>query len=115
MSARVYLPTTMAGLAGFVDVGLVPDFAERFAAADEDEESEYAALMAAAEASLGLLDGPGRRVVVVAEVDSADGPVRVDQVVAVHADDIDGAGPDDDLGWYAPSEIPLLLSAYGKG
>ena len=45
----------------------------------------------------------------VAEVDDPDGPVRLDQVVAVHADSDDGAGPDDDLAWYAVTEIPVVL------
>ena len=45
----------------------------------------------------------------VAEVDDADGPVRLDQVVAVHADSEVGAGPDDDLAWYAVTEIPVVL------
>jgi len=109
VSARVYVPTTMAGLAGFVDVGLVPDSAERFVAADEDEESEYSALMAAAEASAVLLDGPGCRVVLVAELDDPDVAVPMRRVVAVHVDTEAGAGPDDDLSWFASQEIPFLL------
>ena len=27
----------------------------------------------------------------------------------MHVDLIEGAGPDDDLGWFAPSEIQVLL------
>ena len=55
-------------------------------AADDAEESEYAALMAAAVESRALLAGPGRRVVVVAEVADPDGAVAMDRVVAVHVD-----------------------------
>ena len=109
MTARVYVPTTMAGLTAFVEAGLVPGEAERFVAADEDEESEYAALMAAAEASAALLDGPGRRVVVVGEVGDPDAAVPLRHVVAVHADTADGAAPADDLAWFATQEIPFLL------
>jgi len=109
MTARVYVPTTLAELAGFVEAGLVPESAERFVAADEDEESEYAALMAAAEAAAALLAGPGRRVVVVGEVADPDAAVPLSRVVAVHADTADGADPDDDLAWFATQEIPFLL------
>ena len=65
-------------------------------AADDGEESEYAALMTAADASAellaGLPDGERRRVVVVAETATADGPVRWRDVVAVHVDTEDDAG-----------------------
>lgn len=110
MTARVYVPTTMAALAGFVDAGVVPASAERFVAADDDEESEYAALMAAAAASAALVTGPGRRVVVVGEVADADADVPLRCVVAVHADPTDDAAPDDDLAWFATQEIPFLLA-----
>ena len=109
MSVRVYLPLTLAGLAQAHDSGSIPAAAERFVAADEDEQSEYDALMAAADASAALLDGPGRRVVLVAEVGDADGAITMDEVVACHVDLEDGADPDDDLGWFATQEIPDLL------
>lgn len=110
---RIYLPTTLAGLAALRSAGLGAAV-ERFVAADESEEAEYDALDAAAQDAAALLDGPGRRVVVVAEVDDADGPVRLDQVVAVHADStaVDPAGRDlPELGWFATQEIDDLLEA----
>jgi hypothetical protein len=106
---RVYVPTTLAALAKHVDDGYIPDSAERFVSPGDEEESEYAALVAAAEASQELLDGPGRRVVVVAEVVDVDGTVAMEQVVAVHADTDDEHEPDDDLGWFATQEIQYLL------
>jgi len=109
---RIYLPTTLAGLAGFVAAGVLPSSVERFTAADESEEAEYDALSSAAEDATLLLDGPGRRVVVVAEVGDVDGPVRLDEVVAVHADSaaVDPAARDlPELGWFATQEIDDLL------
>ena len=109
MTARVYVPTTLAGLRTLAEAGELPGSPDVVVAPDEDEETEYAALLTAADGSGALLTGSGRRVVVVAEVPDADGPVRLHEVVAVHVDLIEGAGPDDDLGWFAPSEIPVLL------
>ncbi len=109
MTARIYVPTTLTGLRRLVEAGELPGSAEAVVAPDDDEETEYAALLTAADGSAALLSGPGRRVVIVAEVPDADGPVRLQEVVAVHVDLIEGAGPDDDLGWFAPSEIPVLL------
>ena len=106
---RIYVPTTLAGLAGYVDHGYVPESAERYAAPGDDEESEYAALEAAAEAAESLLTGPGRRVVLVAEVTFVDGPVAMEQVVAVHADTDDEHDPDDELAWFATQEIQYLI------
>jgi hypothetical protein len=106
---RVYLPTTLTDLARFVDLGYLPDEVDRFVAPGDDEESEYAALSAAAEAAGELLDAPGRRVVVVADIDDPDGAVPLELVAAVHADLTDGADPDDDLAWFASQEIPDLL------
>ena len=118
MTTRVYVPATLALLAELAEGGL-PASVERYVAEDESEEAEYDALMAAAAESRSLLAGPGRRVVVVAELADPDGPVPLDRVVAVHADDPDDrsdpdhpreAGEDDDLGWYATQEIPDLLA-----
>ncbi|MGI8646436.1 MAG: DUF6912 family protein [Nocardioides sp.] len=109
MSDRIYVPTTLAGLRELAEAGLLPASADAVLAPDDDEETEYDALLTAADASALLLSGPGRRVVVVAEVADADGPVRLDQVVAVHVDLIEDARPDDDLGWFAPAEIPVIL------
>ena len=110
---RVYVPTTMAGLARLRDDGSLPASAERYVADGDSEEQEYAALMAAAADSAELLTGDARRVVVVAEVADPDGAVPLRDVVAVHADPGDrpaDADPDDDLGWYGTQEIDALLS-----
>jgi uncharacterized protein DUF6912 len=109
---RIYLPTTLAGLARLRGDGSLPASAERYLADGDSEEQEYAALMAAAADSAELLDGPGRRVVVVADVADPDGAVPLRDVVAVHADPEDrpaGADPDEDLGWYAMQELDQLL------
>ena len=108
MSTRVYVPTTLSGLAGFVDAGVIPGSAEHPTAPD-DEESEYLALMAAAAASAALLEGPGRRVVVVAEVADPTADIPMERVVAVHVDTEDDTDEDDDLAWFATQEIPDLL------
>lgn len=109
MSERIYVPATLAGLATYDAAGTVPASVERFVAPDESEEGEYAALVAAAEAAGELLDGAGRRVVLVAEVADPDAAVPMSEVVAVHADTREGAGPDDDLAWFATQEVPHLL------
>jgi len=109
---RVYVPTTLDGLARLRDDGALPASTERYVADGEGEEQEYAALVAAAADSAALLDGPGRRVVVVADVVDPDGAVPLPDVVAVHADPEDrpaGADPEGDLGWYATQEIDALL------
>ncbi len=110
MSARLYLPMTLALLAEYVERGAVAAGVERVIADDDSEESEYAALMTAADASLALLDGPGRRVVLVAEAGPEVGEIPMRLVVAVHVDTEDDADPDDDLAWYASQEIPELIA-----
>jgi hypothetical protein len=109
---RVYLATTRDGLAQLHATGTVPAGVERVVASDDDEASEYDALMTAAAVSAEL-GGPGRRrVVVVAEVADADGQVAIGDVAAVHCDPHDrpaDADPDDDLAWFATQEIPDLL------
>jgi hypothetical protein len=103
----------LAGLARLSDEGSLTASDERYVADGDTEEQEYAALMAAAADSAALLDGPGRRVVVVADVTDPDGEVPLRDVVAVHADPEDrpaGADPEDDLGWYATQEIEALLA-----
>jgi hypothetical protein len=110
---RVYVPTTRDGLARLRDDGSLPASAERYVADGDTEEQEYAALMAAAADSAALLQGPGRRVVVVADVADPDGDVPLRDVVAVHADPEDrpaGTDPEEDLGWYATQEIEALLA-----
>ena len=111
---RVYVPTTLAGLARLRADGSLAASSERYVADGDTEEQEYAALMAAAADSAALLDGPGRRVVVVADVADPDGVVALRDVVALHADPddrSDGADPEDDLGWYATQELEQLLSS----
>ena len=109
---RIYLPTTMAGLARLRDDGSLPASAERYVADGDSEEQEYAALMAAAAESAELIAGAGRRVVVVADVADPDGEVPLRDVVALHADPAArqaGADPDEDLAWYATQEIDAVL------
>lgn len=109
---RVYVPTTLPGLAAYVRADSVPSTAERFVADDDSEEAEYEALAEAAEAACGLLDEPGRRVVIVADVADEDAAFAIRVIEAVHADtdDID-PGSDDlpELGWFATQEIDDLI------
>lgn len=109
---RIYIPTTIAGLAAYVRSGSVPSTAERIVAVDDTEEAEYEALSEAADSAAGLLDEPGRRVVLVADVADEDAAVPMDLVDAVHADtdDIDPADDDlPDLGWFGTQEIDDLI------
>ena len=118
---RVYLPLTVAGLAALHASGRVapaPLHAHAVTPAlragesrADDEELEYAALMAAAYDSLVLISetsGEPRRVVVAADVDDADvtsaadpddptavvvsGEVPIARCGAVHVDDADADG-----------------------
>jgi hypothetical protein len=115
---RIYVPATVAGLAALHATGRLapaPLAAHAVTAAvrrswpgADDEELEYAVLMAAAYDSLRLIaatSGEPRRVVVVAEVDDADvTPSADDSAVsvgvdvpiarcgAVHVDDADAEG-----------------------
>jgi hypothetical protein len=111
---RRYLPTTLLLLAEDRDAD-GPRVVDPVVAADDGEETEYAALMTAADASAellaGLPDGRRRRVVVVVETATDEAPVRWRDVVAVHADSDDDADPDDDLAWWATQEIDDLLGA----
>ena len=107
MSVRIYVPATLAELADFASAGEVPAAAERFVAADADEDSEYLALMSAADASHAR--GADRRVVVVAEVAHEDDPAPRRTWVAVHADHEPDADPDDEPGWFAVQELGALL------
>lgn len=113
---RLYVPATLDLLAQWHAASEVPaadpGVLGGFEAPDETEEGEYAALMSAADAAAELLGGPGRRVVLVVDAASSDGPVPARQWQAVHADLGDrpvGADPDEDLGWFATQEIPDLL------
>jgi hypothetical protein len=115
MSTRVYLPLTTALLAELHATGEVTVTDDAVFAPDDSEDGEYAALMTAADASAALLAGPGRRVVVVAELDKepeAGWTIPLRRIVAVHADPEDrpaDADPDEDLAWFATQEIPHLL------
>lgn len=137
MSTRVYVPATLEDLARFAaDGGIGPSPVHAHAVTAwlrsewpeaEDEDREYAALMAAADDAAARLVGNGapRRVVLVAEVDDltedrestqvlVDTAIPMRRVAAVHADtsDIDPAIPEalDDLGWFGVQEIPDLLA-----
>ncbi|MEI7057592.1 hypothetical protein WBG06_17345 [Nocardioides sp. CCNWLW239] len=117
---RIYVPATLALLADWYAAGELPGTADGYAAPDDSEEAEYAALMSAADDSAALLAGPGRRVVVVVDAPDALAHHLESQVVplklvaAVHADLADrpaDADPDEDLGWFATQEIPDLIQA----
>lgn len=114
MSVRRYVPTTLPALARYWE-SEGPEVADPVLADDDSEESEYAALMAGADASArlvaGLPDGQRRRVVVVVETTSADQSVTWRDVVAVHLDPRDDADEDDDLAWFATQEIGDLLAS----
>lgn len=104
---RLYVPSSLGLLRAWHESGTIPSTDDAFVAEDEAEESEYDALMAAADASRAL--GAGRRVVVVVET-PAEGAVPMSDAVAVHADTVDDAADDDELGWFATQEIPDLLA-----
>lgn len=112
---RRYLPSTLPRLAEEWERG-GPELLDAVVAEDEGEETEYAALMTAADASAELLaalpDGQRRRVVVVVETATAEGPVTWRDVVAVHVDSRDDADPDDDLAWWATQEIGDLVASF---
>ena len=66
----------------------------------EDEEHEYEALLSAAE------QGP---VVISAEVEAIDAPIRPQDVRSFHLD-ADDSG---DLAWYAPQELDQVIQLLG--
>lgn len=139
---RVYLPLGPDQVAALVAtrvlVGPRPAYAvtaeleQGWPGADTDE-LEYAALMAAADASRVLSGEPGSpRWVIAADVEASlvsavpsggpgtlatphlaaiwlTGPVSWAQVASAHVDPAAGADPDDDLAWFAPQEIADLL------
>ena len=112
--SRRYLPSTLPRLAADW-TGAGPDAGDPVVAADDDEATEYAALMTAADASAellaGLPDGQRRRVVVVVETAGTGGPTAWRDVVAVHVDSDDDADPDDDLAWWATQEVGDLIAS----
>ena len=105
---RLYLPSSLEVLAR-LHAGEELATTTAVEADDDSEDSEYAALVTAAEASAELVGTGGRRVVVVAEVGRPGDPVTVREVVAVHVDTEAGADPDDDLAWFATQEIGQLV------
>ncbi len=137
MSVRVYVPASIGALARLVEdrsVGPSPVHAHAVTAwlreswpDGNDEEWEYAALMAAADEAAAALtdqDRP-RRVVLVAEVESvSEDPestevtvgsaigMRLVQAVQADTSDVDLSIPETlgDLGWFAVQEIPDLLA-----
>lgn len=114
MTCRVYLPATLGLLGEWAAAALAPAGADRFVAADDSEESEYDALVAAADASAALVGSRGRRVVLVADLPDADAEVPWRLVAAVHADpvEVDTSAPDelDVPAWFAVQEVPELLA-----
>ncbi len=116
---RLYLPATLDSLAALHSDRVLGVGDDVVVAEGDAEDQEYDALTTAAQAAAELAvdrePGERRRVVVVAEVAGSVLPTRVTlgDVVAVHADPADapveGADPDDVLGWYATQEIPDLL------
>lgn len=129
MSTRVYLPTTLATLASYVEAGeagpaplaahaVTEDLRDAWPDAS-DEEWEYAALGAAADACTG-----SRRVVLAADVERVNAaadpddptavtleqPVPMRLVAAAQADLKEGdAEAGEELCWFAAQEIPDLL------
>ncbi len=95
---RLYLSGDLAALQALRDGGSVT--LPAFAAASEDEEDEFDALTAAAEAGT---------VVVAADVDEVDPgndqAVTLQQVAALHVD-VDGSG---DLAWFASQELDEVV------
>lgn len=122
---RLYVPATWRGLQALAEKQqFVPEAgAEPVVAEGDDEESEYAALMTAADLSTALVVAAGspdrRRVVVVVESSATAGEtgslpaaVPLRDVVALHLDTEDrgpDADPDDDLAWFAPDELTDLF------
>lgn len=135
-NTRVYVPVTRAQLAELVEVGnlagpraahaVTQPLRAAWPGADE-EELEYAALCAAAEASWTTrTPGALRRYVIAADV-----PVRVEQlpaegspettveiggisirdIASVHVDLQDPVDLDGDLAWFAPQELVNLLQS----
>ena len=113
MTFRVYLPATLDLLGEWAAAARVPAAADRFVADDDSEDSEYDALLAAADASAALVSAPGRRVVLVADLPDANAEVPWPLLAAVHVDpvEVDTAAADelDVPAWFAVQEVQDLL------
>lgn len=136
MTLRVYVPTTHAGLGALVETGRMPGPLAAHAVTEalrrewpeaDDEQAEYAALMAAAATSRELAAATGERrrtvlaadvadevvVTVISDVDPTLVTLTADvswrQVGAALLDAADDAADDDDLAWFATQEIAGLL------
>lgn len=129
MTTRLYVPATFRGLQALAaERQFVPEpGAEPVVAEGDDEESEYAALMTAADLSTALAGEAGvpglRRVVVVVESSAAEAEtgalagalpdsVPLRDVVALHLDTEDRGpddDPDDDLAWFTTDELADLF------
>jgi len=136
VSVRVYVPTTSSGLAAVVAEGRLAGPFRAHAVTDElrsawpdadEEQWEYAAMYAAADASLALVSSGDvrRRFVIAADVPTvsaapgedptlvhvaADVPWK--NIASAHADtaDIDADTADDtELAWFATQEIRYLV------
>lgn len=139
MSTRVWVPATIRLLAAWFGAREVPAGRGHAVTAElrgawpdaGEEEWEYSVLLAAADDAAGMLDEPGRRVVLVLETDDVaerEGttvvyarPVPWRRVAAVLADAPDAgvspcasAGDEADLGWYGAQEVPDLLGRSGE-
>jgi hypothetical protein len=132
---RVYLPATrdavrrLAAGDEWTPVRVLAPPAPQERPEVDDEEREFEAFLAAAEASLRLLaDDEHRRVVVSADLPTAQPqPVRLAQVAAWHIDDAEGAAvvgqvragasptvlDDVALLWYSPDEVEAVRAELG--
>lgn len=121
---RVYIPLDRPRLEGLARSGLVepgrgyavtPGFAEAYGS-DDVEQLEYAALMAAADAS-AKPGGDTERIVVAADVAIVEPvgdehPAAVDVIRAVPLADVASihvGDAGDDLAWYATQELGVVL------
>lgn len=106
---RLYFPATLPLLNQYRETGLIPAEADRVVAEDDSEDSEYLALMTAADLSAEL--GVRRRVVIVVDRPVEDGPVPWSEIAAVHADAVPFTDPDDEPGWYGVQEVANLIAS----
>lgn len=136
-TTRVYVAVTRAHLAELVELGtlagprsahaVTPDLRALWPAVDE-EELEYVALSAAAQASWTIRapGDPARRHVIAADVSLEErgpaipgqlatqvviGDLLLPNVAAVHVDLEDVTDLEDDLAWFAPQEMLNLLQS----